>query len=92
MLKTVNDLRDQLFRLGKRNEFLKIMEKVYESDESNLDVLEALSNLYNEMNKDDGLRRSLSRPFNLYLASEKYQKAADTLERILDVDPYGEGH
>src|SRR5208282_3834407 len=58
----------------------------------NLEVLEVLSNLYNEMNKEDGLRRSLSRLFNLYLASENYQKAADTLERILDVDPYGEGH
>jgi tetratricopeptide (TPR) repeat protein/GGDEF domain-containing protein len=92
VLKTANDLRDQLFRMGKRNEFLKIMEKVYESDESNLEVLEVLSNLYNEMNRDDGLRRSLSRLFNLYLAGENYQKAADTLERILDVDPYGAGH
>ncbi len=68
------------------------MEKVYESDESNLEVLEVLSNLYNEMNMEDGLRRSLSRLFNLYLASENYTKAGDTLERILDVDPYGEGH
>ena len=68
------------------------MERVYESDESNLEVLEVLSNLYNEMNKEDGLRRSLSRLFNLYLASENYRKAGDTLERILDVDPYGEGH
>jgi len=91
VLKIVNDLRDRLFQGGKRNEFLKIMEKLYESDESNLEVLEVLSNLYDEMN-DDGLRRSLSRLFNLYLASENYQRAADTLERILDVDPYGEGH
>jgi tetratricopeptide (TPR) repeat protein/GGDEF domain-containing protein len=86
------ELKDRLFQQGKRNEFLKIIEKVYETDESNLDVLEVLSNLYNEMNKDDGLRRSLSCLFNLYIASEKYRKAGDTLERILDVDPYGEGH
>ena len=88
----MNELKDRLFQQGKRNEFLKIMEKVYETDESNLEVLEVLSNLYNEMNKEDGLRRSLSRLFNLYLASENYRKAGDTLERILDVDPYGEGH
>ena len=92
VLGTVNELKDRLFQQGKRNEFLKIMEKVYETDESNLEVLEVLSNLYNEMNKEDGLRRSLSRLFNLYLASENYRKAGDTLERILDVDPYGEGH
>jgi len=91
-LGAANELKDRLFQQGKRNEFLKIIEKVYETDESNLEVLETLTNLYNEMNKEDGLRRSLSRLFNLYLASENYQKAGDTLERILDVDPYGEGH
>ena len=92
VLGTANELKGRLFQQGKRNEFLKIIEKVYETDESNLEVLEILSNVYNEMNKEDGLRRSLSRLFNLYLASENYPKAADTLERILDVDPYGEGH
>jgi tetratricopeptide (TPR) repeat protein/GGDEF domain-containing protein len=89
---TINELKERLFQQGKRDEFLKIMERVYGTDESNLDVLEVLSNVYNEMNKEDGLRRSLSRLFNLYLASENYRKAGDTLERILDVDPYGEGH
>jgi tetratricopeptide (TPR) repeat protein/GGDEF domain-containing protein len=92
VLAMVNQLKDRLFQQGKRNEFVKIMEKVYASDESKLEVLEVLSNVYNEMNNDDGLRRSLSRLFNLYLASENYHKAGDTLERILDVDPYGEGH
>jgi diguanylate cyclase (GGDEF)-like protein len=91
-LELVGKLRGRLFQQGKRNEFLKIMEKVYEADESNLQVLEMLSNLYNEMNKEEGLRRSLTRLFNLYLATEQYEKSADTLERILDVDPYGEGH
>ena len=92
VLGMLNDIKDRLFQQGKRNEFLVIMEKVYETDESNLGVLDALSNLYNDMNKEDGLRRSLSRLFSLYLASKNYQKAGDTLERILDVEPYGEGH
>lgn len=86
------ELKNRLFRQGKRDEFLQLVEKVYLADESNLEVLEVLSHLYNELNKEDGLRRSLSRLFNLYLASENYAKAADILERILDVDPYGEGH
>jgi GAF domain-containing protein len=92
VLEMANSLRERLFQQGKGNEFLGIIEKVYESDESKLEVLQMLSNLYNEMNKEDGLRRSLTRLFNLYLANEKYQEAADALERILDVDPYGEGH
>ncbi len=91
-LNLLGKLKDRLFRQNKRNEYLKMLEQVYESDESNLQVLEMLSGLYNEMNKEDGLRRSLTRLFNLYLAAEQYDKAADTLERIIDVEPYGEGH
>jgi tetratricopeptide (TPR) repeat protein/GGDEF domain-containing protein len=92
VLTSLNEIKNRLFLQGKRNEFMKIMEKVYGWDESNLEVLEVLSGLYNEMNNDDGLRRSLSRLFNLYLSCENYHKAGDALERILDVDPYGEGH
>ncbi len=85
-------LRAPLFQQGKRDDFLKIIEKIYEADEDNLSVLEMLTRLYNEMNKEEGLRRSLARLFNLYVAGEQYDKAPDVLERILDVDPYGEGH
>ncbi len=92
VLGAANELKDRLFEQGKQSEFLKIIEQVYQSDESNLEVLEILSGIYNEMNKEDGLRRSLARLFNLYYADENYRKAGDTLERILDVDPYGEGH
>ncbi len=91
-LALLDKMKGRFFQEGKRNEYLKIIEKIYETDESNLRVLETLTGLYNELNKEDGLRRSLTRLFNLYLAAEQYDKAADTLERILDVDPYGEGH
>jgi len=91
-LALMDKMKGRFSQQGKRNEYLKVIEKIYESDESNLRVLEMLTGLYNELNKEDGLRRSLTRLFNLYLAAEQYEKAADTLERILDVEPYGEGH
>jgi GAF domain-containing protein/Tfp pilus assembly protein PilF len=91
-LKLIGQLKGRLFQQGKRSEFLKILESIYQADETNLAVLEMLTGLYNEMNKEDGLRRSLSRLFGLYLAGEQYDQAADTLDRIIDVDPYGPGH
>jgi tetratricopeptide (TPR) repeat protein/GGDEF domain-containing protein len=91
-LEVVGQIKTTLFQQGKKNEFLQIVEKIYAADESNLPVLEILTGLYNELNKEDGLRRSLVRLFNLSLAAEDYQKAADTLEKIIDVDPYGVGH
>jgi tetratricopeptide (TPR) repeat protein/GGDEF domain-containing protein len=91
-LAIAQQLKSRLFQQGKRTEFLGILEKIYAADEGNLPVLEMLTNLYNELNKEEGLRRSLSRLFNLYVAAEQYDKAGDTLERIIDVDPYGGGH
>ena len=92
VLVIINQLKDRLYQQGKREEYLGFLERVYEAEPSNLEVLELLSGVYNDMNKEDGLRRSLSQLFSLYLASENYQKAGDTLERTLDVDPYGQGH
>ena len=91
-LKLLEQLKARHFREGNRNEFMKILERIYQVDETNLAVLEMLTGLYNEMNKEDGLRWSLARLFSLYLAGEQYDQAADTLERIIDVDPYGAGH
>ncbi|MGH6628710.1 MAG: tetratricopeptide repeat protein, partial [Burkholderiales bacterium] len=91
-LDILKQIKGRLFQEGKRNEYLKIVESFYEADETNLLVLEMLTGLYNDMNQEDGLRRSLSRLFGLYLAAEQNDKAADTLERIIDVDPYGAGH
>jgi len=91
-LEVVGQIKTTLFQQGKKNEFLQIVEKIYAADESNLPVLEILTALYNELNKEDGLRRSLVRLFNLSLAAEDFKKAADTLEKIIDVDPYGVGH
>jgi GAF domain-containing protein/predicted Zn-dependent protease len=88
----IGKLRGRMVQQGKPDEFLKIVEKIYAADESNLAVLEMLASLYTEANREDGLRRSLDRLLNLYLASEQYDKAADALQKIIDVDPYGEGH
>jgi len=91
-LALLKQIKPRLFQEGKRAEYLKIVEGMYEADETNLAVLETLTGLYNDLNIEDGLRRSLARLFSLYLAAEQYDQAADTLERIIDVDPYGAGH
>jgi tetratricopeptide (TPR) repeat protein/GGDEF domain-containing protein len=88
----LQQVKPRLFQQGKREDYLRIVERMYEADESNLPILEALCGLYNDMNKEEGLRRSQARLFGLYLAAELYDRAADTLERIIDVDPYGAGH
>lgn len=86
-------IKEQIYsRQGKRIEFLALAEQIYHSDENNLDILELLPPIYNELNRDGDLRLALARLFSLYLAGERYDKAAETLESILDVDPYGAAH
>jgi len=92
-LAIVEGIKEQMVgRQDKKAEFLALIEQIHHADENNLEVQELLPPLYNELNREGDLRQSLTRLFNLYLASERYDKAAETLERTLDVDPYGAGH
>ena len=92
-LTIVEGIKDQMYRREeKRAEFVALIEQIYYADENNLDVLELLPPLYNDLNREGDLRRALTRLFNLYLAAEQYNKAAETLESILDADPYGAAH
>jgi tetratricopeptide (TPR) repeat protein/GGDEF domain-containing protein len=86
-------IKQELYsRQGKTAEFLALTEQIYQTDENNLQVLELLPPLYNELNRDGDLRLALARLFSLYLGGEQYNKAAETLENILDIDPYGAAH
>lgn len=92
-LELLEGIKKQLYwEQGRKLDFLALAEQIYHADENNLEVLELLPPLYNELNRESELRKALARLFNLYLAGEKYFKAAETLDGMLDVDPYGTGH
>src|SRR6266568_5452987 len=81
-LSLLGQLQSSFVRLGKKNEFLKMAEKVFDADQSNLPALEMLTTLYNEFNKEEGLRRSLTRLFNLegHIENFWYQNIAARVE------------
>ena len=81
-------LKEAFFKQGKRSEYTRIVEQAHEADENNIPLLGLLSDLYNEMNQDDKYRMTLVRLFTHYLGSEDYKKAADVLEKMIDLDPY----
>ena len=92
-LDLLEGIKEQMYgRHGKKHEFLALAEQIYHADENNLHVLELLPPLYNELNRDGDLRLTLARLFNLYIATGQYNKAAETLESLLDIDPYGSAH
>ncbi len=77
---------------GKQREFLAIVERAREADEDNREVLAMLVGLYDDLNRDGDAQRALGRLFHLDLAAEQYERAAETLEKIIDSDPYGTGN
>jgi len=92
-VRLLHGIKEQMYlQQGKTNEFLALAEQIYHADENNLEILELLPPIYSELNRDGDLRLALARLFNLYVAGERYDKAAETLESILDVDPYGATH
>ncbi len=91
-LSLIQEIKGRFYQQGKKSDFVAIVERAHQADEDNLEILEMLVALYNELNRDAGVRRSLARLFHLYLASEQYDHAAETLDKIIDVDPYGAGH
>jgi diguanylate cyclase (GGDEF)-like protein len=91
-LDLASKLKGLLLPSGKAHQYREIMEKIYQANESDIQLLEKLCDVYNETNHEEGLRQALARLFNLYVAGEQYDKSADTLERIVEVSPYDEGH
>jgi tetratricopeptide (TPR) repeat protein/GGDEF domain-containing protein len=92
-LSLVEGIKEQMYRRQeKKAEFLALIEQIYHADENNLQALELLPPLYNELNREGDLPLSLARLFSLYLADGRYSNAAEILEAMLDVDPYGASH
>ena len=55
-------------------------------------ILEIVSRFYNEHNRETKYFSTLGRLFDLYLAANNPKSAAETLERLVDVDPYDLRH
>lgn len=81
-------LKKAMFAARKEREFLSSLEGLQKKNLAGLEVLEFLASTYDELNYDSHLGGTLSRLFDLYVDAGAYEKAANALDRIVDVDPY----
>jgi diguanylate cyclase (GGDEF)-like protein len=72
----------------KEGELSSQMDRLSASYPGSLPLAEAVAHAYEEMNRETKYFDSLVRLFDLYLGSTQLKKACDTLDRLVDIDPY----
>ncbi|HVH85390.1 MAG TPA: tetratricopeptide repeat protein, partial [Terriglobales bacterium] len=78
-------------RLGKRKEFAAMLREVIRSHPPDSEFLEYLSGLFNGVNLEHDYSDALVQLFELRYAAGDFLRAAESLDRAAEADPYVEG-
>jgi diguanylate cyclase (GGDEF)-like protein len=84
---------EQFQRLrGERRAFLAMMQDVMAGHRASSDVLEFMSELFNAANREGDYCQTLLKLFDLHTGMSNYPKAAECLDRAVEIDVYDPGH
>jgi diguanylate cyclase (GGDEF)-like protein len=81
-------LKKRMFADKKQNDFATQMDSVGAKHATSLPILEFWAALYNELNRESQYFEILIKLFDVYLQGGNAAKAAETIERLVDIDPY----
>jgi diguanylate cyclase (GGDEF)-like protein len=79
-------------RKGERRAFLAMMQDIANGHKPSAEMLEFLAEQFNAANRESEYSATLLRLFDLYVEQKNYSKAADSLDRAAEIDPYETGH
>lgn len=79
-------------KAGRRREYVSAVRDVAERHKPSVEFLEYLVELYNNASREQDYCSTLMRLFDLYRGMGNYKKAAESLDRAAEVDPYEPGH
>jgi diguanylate cyclase (GGDEF)-like protein len=81
-------LKDRMFADRKQNDFIVQLDSVGGKHPNSQAILEFCATFYNEANRETQYFEILIRLFDAYLTAGNMQKVTETLEKLLDIDPY----
>ncbi|HET7150303.1 MAG TPA: diguanylate cyclase [Candidatus Acidoferrum sp.] len=81
-------LKRRMFADKKQNEFATMLDSLGAKYPHSQGVLEFWASVHNELNRESQYFEVLIKLFDLYLTSGNVKKAAESLERMVDIDPY----
>jgi len=81
-------LKRRMFADKRQNDFATLMDGVGAKYPHSQVILEFWASIHNELNRESQYFEVLIRLFDVYLTSGNVAKAAETLERLVDIDAY----
>src|SRR5437667_5673462 len=81
-------LKRRMFADKRQNDFATLMDGVGAKYPHSQVILEFWASIHNELNRESQYFEVLIRAFDVYLTSGNVAKAAETLERLVDIDAY----
>jgi diguanylate cyclase (GGDEF)-like protein len=85
-------LEQQQRRRGERKAFASVMQDLAAKHRPSSDLLEFMSELFNASNRETDYCQTLLKLFDLHYGMANYAKAAECLDRAVEVDIYEPGH
>ncbi len=81
-------VKQRLFAAKRQKDFVARVEEVFKANENDTPLAEFAARTFNELNQESRYGMVLERLFDLYVAKKDITRAAETLERLIDIDPY----
>src|SRR5260370_18654736 len=81
-------LKRRMFADKRQNDFATLMDSVGAKYSHSQTILEFWASLHSELNRESQYFEVLIKLFDVYLASGNVPKAAESLERLVDIDAY----
>jgi diguanylate cyclase (GGDEF)-like protein len=81
-------VKRRMFADKKQNEFAALTDALAAKHAQSQAVLEFCASIYNELNRESQYFETLIKLFDVYLHSGNVAKAAESLERLVDIDAY----
>jgi diguanylate cyclase (GGDEF)-like protein len=84
----LNQTKETMRGLRKEAELTSNFERLAAAHPASLPVAEVVAKLYEELNRETKYFDSLVKLFDLYLAANRMKEACESLDRLVDIDPY----
>jgi diguanylate cyclase (GGDEF)-like protein len=76
----------------RETEFASAVDKLVEQYPNSILLAEFWGNVYRELNRETKYFDALVHLFDLYMANDRVPAACESLERLVEIDPYDSGH
>jgi diguanylate cyclase (GGDEF)-like protein len=80
--------KETMRSLRKENEFAPQLDRLASTYPESLPVAEVVAKMYEELNRETKYFDALVRLFDLYLGADQLKQACESLDRLVDIDPY----